>query len=65
MGHQPYQERVEVFCEFHPEIPRRQLAYEDNMSEVEEDAEAILQNNRRVTKGNRTDRHSYKDGPAQ
>jgi hypothetical protein len=45
-GHQHHRERAET-CERPPGILRRQPVYEDILSEDEEEAEAILQGNRR------------------
>ncbi|CAK9172974.1 unnamed protein product [Ilex paraguariensis] len=58
MGRQPYSKWAEVFRECHPENPRRQLAYENNSSEDEKDAEAILQNTRRGYQGEQ-DRQTF------
>ncbi|CAK9187268.1 unnamed protein product, partial [Ilex paraguariensis] len=58
-GRQPYQERAKVFHERHPEIPCRQLAYEDNLSEDEEDAEAIIRNNWKGYQGEQ-DRQTFR-----
>jgi len=46
-GRHPYRDRTDVLFKRHPGTPQKQPTYEDNLSEDEEDAEIMLQGNRR------------------
>ncbi|XP_034888842.1 uncharacterized protein [Populus alba] len=46
-GRHPYRDRTDVLFERHPGMPRRQPIYDDTLSEDEDEAETMLQGNRR------------------